>query len=130
MARVSSRTSRRPAPLGCSRMLTIALLPLLIYGFQLLGKASTVASVLAALLFVLKVILELRQARQQPYPRKPRARPPVSRVSRPAQTALAGCYFCEELRVLRPYRLEGIRVGICQECSHSLLVSRWARSSW
>ena len=128
MVRSSARTSRRSTSLGgCSRTFTIAILPLLIYVFQLLGKASNTASCVAGMLFVLKVSIELRQSRQQPCSRMPRStRPPAPRVRHSPQTALAGCYFCEELRVLRPYWLEGMHVGVCQDCYHSLLVSRWA----
>ncbi len=120
----SSRTQRRPASLGCFGWLTIAVLPLLIYVFQLLGKVSSMASCVAGMLLVLKVVVELRHARPQHRPRSPR-QPPAPLVRRASQEALAGCYFCGEVHALRPYPIgDGVRVGVCQHCHCSLNLSR------
>ena len=102
-----------------SRTLTTAIFPLLIYIFQLLGKASNAASGIAGMLLLLKIAVELRQHRLH----VPRSRQ-TSRRRRAPQETLAGCYFCEELHVLRPYHFDGLRVGVCQHCYRNLHLSR------
>ena len=114
MARSSNRISRRCAPLGCSRTLTIAVFPLLIYVCQVFGKASGMAATLAGMLVVLKVLIEWHQQHRLQSSRQPRA----------SQAPIAGCYCCQRVRVLHPYHIEGIRVGVCSHCQRSLKRSR------
>ncbi len=119
--------TRRPATLGCFGWLTIAILPLLIYVFQLLGKVSSVASCVAGMLLVLKVVVELRHARPQHRPRAQRSlrQQPAPLVRRAPQEALAGCYFCGKVQMLRPYAIDDERrVGACQHCHRTLFLSR------
>jgi hypothetical protein len=125
MAHAHSRhTSRRSASLGCFGWLTIAVLPLLIYVFQLLGKISSAASCVAGMLLVLKVVVELRHARPLPRPRSPR-QPSAPLVRRAPQEPLAGCYFCGKIQMLRPYAIDDERrVGACQHCHRTLFLSR------
>lgn len=114
MARSSNRISRRCPPLGCSRTLTIAVLPLLIYVCQVFGKASGMAATLAGMLVVLKVLIEWHQQH----------RPQASRQPRAPQAPIAGCYLCQRVQVLHPYHIEGMRVGVCSSCQCSLKRSR------
>ena len=115
-----ARSSHHPTPLGCTQTLIIAIFPVLIYLCQWFDKANSVATCLAGMLLALKTVVELRSAHQQP--KHPRVLHPRSAHlrRRVAQQTVAGCYFCEEVCMLQPDSLEGMRVGVCQKCSTSL----------
>ena len=117
-----SQTHRTPTPHYTPSKhystLTIAIFPLAIYFLQLLGKASALAACAAGILVVLKVIVEL-QHHHRASVRRPSPPPTLVRVQAP----LAGCYLCGELHHLRPYQMEGQRVGICRHCHHCMAFS-------
>ena len=104
------------------RTLTIAIFPFLIYVFQLVGKASTTTSEITGILLLLNIIVELWQHRQQSCGVSPKPRPSSRRAP---QKALAGCYLCEEVQVLRSYSFDGIRVGVCSRCYQNLRCPHW-----
>ncbi len=118
-----TRSSRHPIPPGCSPLLTIVVFPLLIYLCQQFGKFSSIASSLAGMLLILKIVVELRHHLQQSRSRMlhPRSASPARRVS---QNTLAACYFCEERHRLHPYTIDGMRIGVCQHCYINLRFSR------
>jgi hypothetical protein len=77
------------------------------------------------MLLVLKVMVELRHARQQQKPLRL-----AHQRRHTTQHMVAGCYFCGYMRVLRPSILEGMRVGVCQKCAASLRLSRRGREHY
>ena len=112
---------------GCYTIFTVAILPLIIYFLQLFGKASTVATVIATALVVLKVAIEYHTSRQKhnhapaPAPAVPVPHAPLV----PYRPPIAGCYVCQKQRPLRPYQFgANYHVGICQECYSSLEATR------
>lgn len=109
------RSHRTPTPYytGCYTTLTLAIFPLSIYFLQMLGKVSTIAAGAAGILVVLKVIIDWSyHRRQRSHQYDPSSQIAFVRVQAP----LAGCYFCKNMRPLRPYEVAGHRVGICQHC--------------
>ncbi len=113
---MSQLTQTHRTPTSHYTTLIVAIFPLAIYFFQLLGKVSSFAAGAAGVLVVLKVIVELHHHHAAPRSSRPAPAPALIQVEAP----IAGCYLCQELRHLRPSNVGGHRVGICQRCHHCL----------
>ncbi len=75
-------SSHHPIPLVCTQTFIIAVFPVLIYVCQWFGKVSSAAGCLSGMLLVLKMMVELRHARQQQKPLRLAIRDAILRSTR------------------------------------------------
>jgi hypothetical protein len=94
------------------RVLAVTLLPLLIYLFELLGKVSGIAALIAGVLLFTKILLDTLSI--------PHA--PVRQVKQ--RTRIVPCYLCQHTTSQPiPCHVPGKRMLVCPNCYQSITFS-------